>query len=116
MGMLEDGEVWLRDQRKAYLSKEVTYQRGAVTLALQATQGETSYDKGDFKGVQQRVVTVDWIFDLADLGALGEPQEGDRVLLDGRIYSAMSLDGKRCFKQHGRDGLSVRLHTKEVAV
>ena len=45
--LLENGLDWLEEQRKAHMTKTVTYRRGASTVEVAATVGATRFEVDD---------------------------------------------------------------------
>lgn len=111
--MLEDAEAVLRGWRRASLTKRVSYRRGATTLSVNATQGDTNTDELPDE-VLTRGERIDWIVEKIDLGVLANPVPGDVVEYSSARYVVCDLGDGRCFRRHGRDGLSLRIHSKRV--
>lgn len=120
MGLLEQAEATLRKWRKEHLAKPVTYYRtGEEPLEINATQAATTVDSESSNGTLVRGTVIDWIVDREDLSDLdGVPQAGDRIeITSGEItdnYEVMDL-GDHCYRRHGRDHLSWRIHTKRIS-
>ncbi|HBE68505.1 MAG TPA: hypothetical protein DDW52_10195 [Planctomycetaceae bacterium] len=116
MSLLQNAEAYLREVRRQHLAQLVTYQRGADSVDLLATQGSTDTEN-DSGAVVVQSRSIDWILEAADL-LLNEtevlPEKGDRIVVGSRIYEVVDLGGEPCFRWHGRDSLSLRVHTKEV--
>lgn len=121
MGMLETAENWLRTQRRASLSKTVTYRRGGVSNAsVPATQAETR-GEADNGEVILESRTVDWLIDRADLtlsGSATEPLPGDRIEVTydhgTETFEVAAVGTEPAWRWHGRDGGTFRIHTVTV--
>lgn len=116
MGLLASGGAWLRTQR-ASEAVSATYRRGALSAALNVVQGATTSqaDDGDVI-VESRA--IDWLIERAELvldGELVEPEIGDRVGVEFdhglEWFTVVALGGEPCFRWHGRDGGTFRVHS-----
>jgi hypothetical protein len=120
MGLLADGESWLRAQRRAQAGT-VSYSRGGTTNAsVKATQAETTgeTDGGD---IILDAHVADWLIDRADLtlaSAEVEPMPGDQITIalahGDEVYEVASIGPEPCWRWHGRDGGTYRIHTVRV--
>lgn len=115
MGMLESAESYLRGWRRSHLAKAITYARADEDKAFSATQAATEVDAETSEAVVVRSETVDWLIEKTDLGSFELPESGDVVTCEGISYVVTDLGDGRCFRRHGRDGLSLRVHSKRVA-
>lgn len=122
MSILDAAEKKLRQWRRTHLAQRVLYTSGeGFTHDTIATQGNTQITTLD--GEANLVGDwVDWILEKEDIG-WWEPVAGDKIVVvlpttptKYRIYEACALDGSHVWDNHGRDGLSVRVHTKFVEV
>ena len=110
--------------RKDYLSSAVTYHRGAQSVAIQAAIGRSDHQYMDNTGGAIAVESRDFIVTAADLiigSVVVEPIVGDRIKQTigsaVRVYAvAPPYQGERHFRPADQYGLSLRIHTKEVAV
>ena len=75
--VIANGAAWLADQRKAHLSKEITYVAGATTATVLATIGRTEFEVVGEGGVMERTESRDFIVATADLSAA--PARGDQI-------------------------------------
>ena len=118
--LISDGVAWLATQLKANASGPVTYSRGAVSVTLQVTYGQSKLLVADGPGTT-RIVRPDldiW-FTLADLGSLIKPRDDDVVTIavggphDG-AYIVKSPGGKEgSFHISGdQGGALVQVHLK----
>ncbi|MBX3435816.1 MAG: hypothetical protein KF847_21060 [Pirellulales bacterium] len=80
--LLEQGAVFLDDQRHRHMSRSVVYRRGADEKEVQATIGRTEFEQADEGGLIHRVESRDFLIRAADLD-LGsgpiQPRAGDQV-------------------------------------
>jgi len=116
MGMLETAEAALRKWRRTNLTKLVSYTCSAGTIAIYVTQAETRVDSDNGEVVVQSRV-VDFIVEAADLKVSGQtivPKPGDRIGFNGLVFELTSLGDEPCYRIHGRDYASLRLHSKQV--
>jgi len=117
--VITNAMAWLDTQRKAHMSRSVTYSRGADSVTLSATPGSTQYEGVDDEGMTAQGMAHDWIFTAADLvidGELTVPQLHDRIT-DGTgdspvEYEVLDLAGIGHYRQRGPQ---MRVHTKRVA-
>lgn len=100
--------------------KAVVYRRGAVSVPIVATRGQTTYEQDLGDGRIVRAQTQDWILDAIRLGQteIGSlPQAGDQIIEQsgGRCvtWELMSLGRGTAWERSGQSDL-VRVHTKEV--
>ena len=80
--MLKDGAEWLADQRRAFMSRTVTYERGTDLVELPATVGQTDFSLTDDYGAAIRYVSRNFLIAVSDLvinGSMTEPKRGDRI-------------------------------------
>lgn len=116
--LLQTGSAWLRSQRRAHISHTVTYARGALSARVQATVGQTSFQVDSGYGLFQEVTSRDFIIDVDDLAAFGEPQRGDRVTetLNGsnEVFEILAPGTEPHFEYSDRDRAVFRIHTKHV--
>jgi hypothetical protein len=118
MGMLENAEATLRKWRRSNLAKLVSYTCSLGTIAVYVTQAETRVDS-DNGEVIVRSRVVDWIVEAADLKVSGQqivPKPGDSIVLGSLAFELAALGDEPCYRVHGRDYASYRLHTKQVGV
>lgn len=115
--LLAKGSEWLEAERTKHLTRPVTYQRGAETVELAATVGQTVFriDKG--YGVQEHYESRDYLVLAADLTFL--PKAGDRIReTDGGkvfIYEVMAPGNEPAWRYSDPYRKALRIHTKLVA-
>lgn len=119
MGFLQKGEEWLRLQR-AKNTRAIVYRRGVDSQPMQAVQAETRA-----KTSNGEIVTnshfIDWLIERADLeldGDLVEPFPGDQIDVTYshgvESFAVVMLGAEPCWRWHGRDGQTFRIHTVRV--
>lgn len=118
--LLQTGSAWLRSQRRDHLSHAVTYSRGAVTASVLATVGQTMHETVDSYGIMHEEATRDYLIDVDDLAAFGEPRRGDRITeeLNGNheVFEVLAPGSEPHFRYSDPDREVFRIHTKHVEV
>lgn len=90
MGLLDDGAAALIERKKEADGREVTYNRGAVSITLTAWLGNTLFARNtDEPGASVVWGERDYLFAVADLiigGAVVAPLKDDRIteVIDGQ--------------------------------
>jgi hypothetical protein len=119
--MLSDAAAWLADQRRAFMSKTVTYQRGQEEVDLPATVGQTVFRITDDYGASIRHVTRDFLIAADDLvlgGAATEPKRGDRIreTIGGItfVHEVMGVGGEPEWRYSDPFRGTYRIHTKQI--
>jgi hypothetical protein len=119
--MLRDGAAWLADQRRAFMSRTVTYQRGQDEVDLPATIGQTVFNLTDEYGATIRHVTRDFLIAAEDLvidGAFVEPRRGDRIRETTAgvtfVHEVIGMGGESAWRYSDRDRTTFRIHTKQI--
>jgi hypothetical protein len=93
------------------MSRNVTYSRGTNSLTIPAIVGRTAVDVDTTVG-SQRIVSVDFLIDAADL-TFGDPAAGDLIALSGDTYEVRELPGIGLWEQSGGEASGkLRIHTK----
>lgn len=119
--LLNTSSAWLEDQREAFLSRTVIYQRGTDTVEVTATIGRTLFavDNGD--GAALRVESRDYLIRAARLVLDGDvilPRSGDQVheMQDGVIfiYQVMAPGDEPVWRYSDPYRRTLRIHTKQV--
>lgn len=94
----------------------VTYQRGAESVSITAIVGGSAGTLVDAGGVPYAVNSVDFIISAADLvfrGQTVEPQRGDRIIWDSRVYVVTADNaGERPFRESGPGRSVWRVYAK----
>lgn len=115
--MLKEGMQWLAEQRDAFLSRGVTYQRGVNSVGIRAMLARGEFQLVDEQtGLVRRVETRDFIVRREQLEKLGifPPVPGDRMWVDGIFYEVNSVSGMPCWRTDDEHGVMVRVHALEV--
>ena len=110
--------LWLGQRRAAGVS--VLYrQQGApdVVATLTMVPGGTATEVVTNDGSVMTERTSDFIVDVASWEAAfsGNPEIGDQITHETRIYEVLAPVGGRHFREIGRHKQLYRIHTKEVA-
>jgi len=121
--LIQRGLDWLEEQRKAHMSRTVTYRRGADSVELLATVGETRTEVDDGYGVVVEQRTRDYIVAAADLTLGGSPtlpERGDEIVeeRDGQsyVYEVHDLGSEPHYHFCDPSGKTLRIHTRHVSV
>lgn len=80
--LLEHGSRWLETQRTTHCTQDVSYVRGAASVAVRATIGRTQYETDDDESVRIDFTDRDFLMLASDLvlaGVTVTPKPGDRV-------------------------------------
>jgi hypothetical protein len=116
--MLQAGALWLAEQQRAHVSREVVYSRGEeATVSVLATKGTSRYEVTDESGSRGTISSVDFIIMRDDLdfgdGAV-EPAPGDRITDDSMIYEVMAIPGEPVARDTDQHRYQLRIHTKYI--
>ena len=126
--MLERAERFLRAKRKNHLAKTVNYTRfengTQISTPLTATPAATIVDVAGGEIVVRSDV-VDWLIDVPQFEMyIGScPRPGDKIeeasrngdgISDAKVYEVMGVAGQPCYRYHGRDMMTFRIHTKRT--
>ena len=119
--MLEQGAAWLDRMRVKHASRSVTYVRGANSVELSATLGQTTYEVADEFGTTVEAKATDFLISaveivLADAVALPEPGDQVRVTVgdEVHVFEVMNLGGAGHWRPSDPYGHTLRIHTKLV--
>lgn len=124
MGLLQRGQVMLNRRLNQAAGVAITYTRGATTIAI-------AEGKGAWVGDARFAVNNDggpsivwgdraYLIELAALGALGEPQVGDRIAetVNGvaKVYEVMQPGtGDPAHRPSNREETRYRVNCKRVS-
>lgn len=121
MGMLERGASWLAAKRHAFMTKPILYQRGALSLEMNATIGRTVFEEADELNVIHRTESRDYLVRAVDLVEDSQaflPAPGDRIVEDfgeaAQQYEVMSLANEPPYRWADSTRETLRIHTKAV--
>jgi len=116
LNLLRRGSDWLEQMRTAHCSSPVEYRRpptpGGVTI--NATYGRTEVELADERGLT--ITTHVWDFLILAEELVGpEPEPGDVIAADGRLYEVMALgDDIRGWRWSDPFRQTYRIHTKDT--
>ena len=116
--MLKNGMTWLETQRTAHLAGPAEYRRaGQEALTVNATFGQTTYEVTDEYGLRVEAHMTDFLI-LADelWPAFEEPQTGDQIVVEGRLYEVIELSGQGHWRWSDPHRQTLRIHAKEVDI
>jgi len=120
--LLAKGAQWLNAQRRAHLSRTVTYERGESSVEVPATVGQTVFRLEEGYGATVRYVSRDFLIAAADLvleGASVTPQRGDRIResVGGITYVHEVMgpgSGEPDWRYSDSFRRTYRIHTKQI--
>lgn len=96
----------------------VMYSRGAYSVTLTAVPGQSEYTTTDDVGMPVTNRTRDFIFKATDLvlnGSVVEPQQGDRIAEDGRVYTLLQAGDLQPWQYSDWGRSTIRVRTKQTA-
>ena len=107
--------------RSQHLSRTVTYARGAESVELSATLGDTRYELTDDAGATVQAKATDFIVTADELalgGAVTKPQIGDRIRLPAGakvlVFEVLDLAGAGHYRPADPFGKALRIHAKQI--
>jgi hypothetical protein len=124
MGMLEDAQLWLEEQRHQNMTVPVAYQRGGgETIEMQATLGKSTFKSEDDYGRLIRTVSTDFLIRVQDLVIDDEnviPQAGDYIFYPRAsetnskvgVYEVTAINGQPPWRYSDVNNKTFRVHTK----
>lgn len=120
--LLERGLAFLDAQRDAHMTRTVAYERGASSVNVKATLGQTPFEQTNEFGIVHKVESRDFIVRTADLvldGAATLPKSGDRIRdTQGSqvfVYEVMAPGNEPPFRYSDPYRKALRIHTKHIA-
>jgi hypothetical protein len=121
--LLERSSAWLENQRVKHMTRPVVYQRGAESVEVPATIGQTVFQIDDGTGALLRTESRDYLVTAADLVLAGSPalpQRGDRIReTQGAqvfVYEVMAPGDEPHWRWSDPYRRTVRVHTKQIDV
>jgi len=122
--LLRRGMAWLADQSRQQLAQQVQYARGAQSVPLQATFGQSLLKLEDGQGhLVMEWTDADIVIAAADLilgGVLTQPQRGDTVTTVYRgntlAYEVLPIKGEPPWRWSDPFNTQMRVHLKLVSV
>lgn len=120
--LIDIGSAWLRNQRRAYMARTVTYMRGVQSVEIElVTVGVTTFEADLAAGILVEFETRDYLIDASDLviGGSGiEPEAGDIIQesLQGidQQFIVVAPAGGTPWRWHDRSNRTYRIHTKAI--
>ena len=112
--LLRQGCQWLEQMRVTHCSGPAIYHRGESELAVNATLSATTYEVEDEYGVRIAASVCDFLISSVELAAMGEPQLGDRIVADGRVYEVLSLGSQGHWRWSDPYRTTMRIHAKQI--
>lgn len=120
--LLEQGMTFLDEKRHEHLTRSVVYERGASTVEVQATLGETTFEQADDFGIVQKIESRDFLIRTSDLildGQPAVPKAGDR-LRDTQgtqvfVYEVSAPGSEPPYRYSDPYRKALRIHTKHIA-
>ncbi len=108
----------LADRFMDFASETVSYTRGALSVAVQATRGRTPFERLD-GGVVVAFESADFIIKWSlltfDGSAVVIPRAGDRITdANGKVFEVNVPDNSAVYESIGGN-LVVKIHTKAVS-
>lgn len=114
MDIIDAGLQWLNEKRGQFLTRTITYTRGAQSLQLLASRGHTRHRIVDEYGRSVIVLSIDFIFSTDDFGDFEAPAVGDQITDKGKVFEVLSIAGEPHYKFCDQAAESVRVYTKGV--
>lgn len=117
--LLQKGLEFLESQRQQHMAQEVTYKRGADSVAVLATFGKTEYQVEESEGITVGAEVVDFLITAADLVIQDQsiqPKYGDQIVVEGQgAHEVLDLPGVGCWRYSDPYQMTFRIHTKKIA-
>ena len=120
--LLEQGMTFLDEKRHQHMTRTVVYERGASSVEVQATLGETTFEQADDFGIVQKVESRDFLIRTGDLVLDGQPalpKSGDRIRdTQGTqvfVYEVSAPGNEPPFRYSDPYRKALRIHTKHIA-
>ena len=121
--MLERGSHWLSDQIDYYAASSVLYQRGSLTVPVQAAKGRTTFELANTSGILVQIESRDFLISAANL-TLDEmpilPEVGDRIneTIGSKLhaYEVSHFGAEQCYRYCDPYRYKLRVHTRYIGV
>lgn len=114
--LLDTGAIFLARMQGLHASRDVTYARGADSVTVAATKGQSRFEVTDDTGTST-LLSEDFIIAPALLvldGTTVLPEPGDRITDGGVVYEVMAIPGEPHWRYTDQYRHQVRIHTKIV--
>ncbi len=116
--LLGAGLDWLDQQRERFLTRPVTYRRGAQEVAVPATVGRTVFRLDTGPGVTERIEARDYLIAATHLAAFGLPSRGDQVIEEAggqrHTYEVLAPGREPHWRWSDPNRRCFRIHTKHL--
>jgi hypothetical protein len=119
--LLQSAAVWLAGQLKTPASPSVTYRRGAASVVLAATIGETRSEQTTTDGLTTDVLVRDYLIAAAELILDGErtlPERGDTIEetvgAQTLVFEVVPLAGQAHWRWCDAAHVMLRIHTQQI--
>jgi len=114
--------TFLDEKRHEHMTRTVVYERGASSVEVQATLGETTFEQADDFGIVQKIESRDFLIRTGDLVLNGQPalpKSGDHIHdTSGTkvfVYEVSAPGSEPPFRYSDPYRKALRIHTKHVA-
>jgi len=116
--LLGTGLDWLDQQRERFLTRPVTYRRGAQEVAVPATIGSTVFRLEVGPGVTERIEARDYLIAAVHLANFGTLLRGDRVIEEAggqrHTYEVLAPGREPHWRWSDPNRRCYRIHTKHL--
>ena len=110
--ILRKGSKWLSNKMQSCTSTDIVYIRNGESKTIPAIFGQTKYERSDDYGMKTGSFLSDFLIRLKDLEVY--PEQGDRIIADGREYEVLELGQEGCWRWSDPYGIRMRVHTKLI--
>lgn len=110
--MLNSGLDWLEQRLMGFCSSPVQYRRDAQSQTVDAVYGKTDIEVEEAGGISVSSFVWDFLIDAETLGF--EPEVGDIIVINSRLFEVMNLSGQGCWRWTGPNRKTYRIHTKDI--
>jgi hypothetical protein len=110
--LLNNGLDWLEQRLLGFCSSPVQYRRDSNKQTIDAMYGKTDYEAQDENGISVGAFIWDFLIDAQALGF--EPEVGNLIVINGRLFEVMNLSGQGSWRWTGPNRKIYRIHTKDI--
>ena len=112
--MIGDAELYLNSVLSEHCSVKAVYSvaNSSESFEISAIVGKTLFRTSAMSGLAAYVSSVDFIVDVSEIPC--QPDSGDRILHNGRLFEVFALDGEPCWRFSGDTMAKDRIHTHEI--
>lgn len=113
MNMMDRLNDFVRTQRRNSCARTVVYRfvQGGET-ECQAAIGKSLFRVDDISGITTRTRTLDFIIEACELPR--EPQKGDGIVYQDKLFEVNAPDGEPCWHWSGDDCKTYRIHAHSL--